>query len=172
MAKFYFSQFAAKPLTYSGRVFRFEVCSLLAGRPVGTYRAEDEEEIKILDGVVASRRGVKEIDEAEYETLQKKKKQTPPPSNSGVSKARVVQPPILPQMAVEAKAGVPSAGLRADGSQNPPENLPPSPTIGSLVRTQRVNSPKPFASAEQKTKKAADRGKIRVARKAEKAAVK
>jgi hypothetical protein len=61
-------------------------------------------------------------------------------------------------------------GRYADGSQKPPEDLPPAPapSISSLLRVKRVNPPKPFSAADDKIKTAtirADRAKIRMVRK-------
>lgn len=168
MAKFYFTSLGARPMRISGRVITFTVCSISGGRAAGVYEATDDEEIAVLDDAVRGRRGVKEIGEEEFTELKKKATATRPLKSSNVSSPRVVRIPTLPEMAVEARAGVPSAGLRSDGSQRALEDLPPSPSIASLLRTARVNPPKPFAASDEKTRKSsdrADRAKVRVSRK-------
>jgi hypothetical protein len=164
-AKFYFTTVAARPLTFQNRKFSFLVCSTAGGRANGVFATEDAGEQAVLDAAVQSRRGVKEIGADEYEQLKKKATKMPASSNFGGFKPRIVQPPILPQMAVEGRAAAPHAGQPA--AKPVAETLPPSPTIGSLVKTQKVASPKPFANSEKKTKQAADRAKIRVARRPE-----
>lgn len=170
MAKFYFTSLARRPLTLSGRVFKFSVFSLSGGSASGVYEATDPEEIRILDEAVAGRRGVRAMSEEEGANAKKKATPTLRFANSTVSKARIIQPPILPQLSVEQKAGVPYAG-KPQGT-NPEENMLSSPSanrpsIGNLLRLGKVNPPKPFATAEDKTKKSAaraERAKIRVIR--------
>lgn len=156
-------------MTLSGHVIKFLICSSSGGRAAGVYEATDEEEIKVLADAVASKRGVSEIDEAQFETLKKKATQTPQSGNSGGSRPRVVRIPTLPDLAVEASPGVPSAGRLADGTQRAPLELPPSPapSIASLLQVRKVNPPRPFSGSDVKTDKASkrgDRAKIRVAR--------
>lgn len=165
--KFYFTSLAARPMTLSGHIFKFIVCSMSGGRAAGFYEANDPAEIAILDGAVQAKRGISAISEEEGEKLKKKVSQTPVSVSSRGFRPRSIQIPTLPLAAVESRPGVPSAGLRADGSQNPPEDLPPSPSIGSLLHVRTVTPPQPFSAANAKAEKAsgrADRAKIRVAR--------
>ncbi len=173
-SRFYFTSLAARPMTLSGHVFKFLVCSLSSGKAVGIYEATDPGEIAVLDDAVRARRGVSEISAEDAEKLKKKVSQTPiSVSSRGSSPPHVVRIPLLPQLAVEAADGVASTGRNPDGTQRPREVLPPAPaplpSPDSLLHIQRVNSPKPFMAAESKTKKAAARAgkaKIRVDRKA------
>jgi hypothetical protein len=171
VAKYFFTSLANRPMTLSGRIFRFDVCSIQGGKAAGVYEATDAEEIKVLEEAVAARRGVKEIGEAEFELLKKKLTLTPPSRSSNVSRPRVVRIPTLPEVSMEAKIGVPSAASGASKpGVNPEENLLVAPPISKLVRVERVNPPRPFATADQKVVKAskrAARAKVRVARSAE-----
>lgn len=178
--KYYFSSLVRRPLTLSGQVFRFLICSVAGGSAAGVFATDDPTQIAILDDAVRGRRGVKEIGEAEFEDLKKKGSTTPQRVNSNGYKPKVIQPPILPPLAVEERAGVPSAG-RASTKEagdifSGPGGRPMSeaernrPSIGNLLKIGRVNPPKPFAASDAKMKKSvkrADRAKIRVVRPAE-----
>lgn len=157
-------------MTLSGRVFKFTVCSVMSGRASGFYETKDADEESILDAAVAGKRGVSLMSESDAVMAKKKASQIQQSSNFNGSSPRVVQIPLLPQLAVEAADGVASTGIRADGSQKPREELPPAPapSIGSLLKIERINPPKPFANSEAKIKRSADRGdkaKIRLIRK-------
>ena len=171
-AKFYFTTLAARPLTFSGRVFKFLVCGISSGRACGVYKAEDPAEIAVLDDAVRGKRGIKEVSPEEGAELEKKTAQIQTFASGRESGPRVVQPPILPQLAVESAPGVPANG-RPTGT-TPNENLLSGPThrpsIVDLLRQGKVNPPRPFAQSDAKVKKAsarADRAKIRVARPSE-----
>lgn len=167
MARYFFTPLAGRPLTLSGHVFKFMVIGISGGKASGVYEAKTDEEIAILSDAVRARRGIAEISLEEWEKSVKKTAQIRSFRSSNGSSPHVVQIPLLPQSMVEAAPGVASAGLRSDGSQKPAEELPPSPSIGSLLRIAKVHPPKPFAASDEKTKKSsvrADRAKIRVAR--------
>jgi hypothetical protein len=179
-AKYYFTSLARRPMTLSGHVFKFLVCSAAGGSAAGVLEATDPVAIQVLDDAVRAKRGVKEISAEEFEELKKKGSVTPQRVNSNGYQPRVIQPPILPQLAVEERAGVPSAGKPSAAQQGDifsgPGGKPMSeaeknrPSIGNLLRVGKVNPPKPFAASEGKTRKAAaraDRAKIRVVRPAE-----
>lgn len=161
MGKYYFTTLASRPLTFSGTVFRFLICSQIAGRASGVYESQNDNETAILDAAVAARRGVSAIGQEEFEA-QKKRVQTMPQSvRLGVSPPRPVQPPKPVELAM-GKAGVPSAGLPA--KQNDETSLAKAPAIRDLIRERKVNPPQPFTSAAQKTKKASDRATTKAAR--------
>lgn len=172
-AKYYFSAQARRPLTFGGKQFAFSVFSLNGGAASGVYEATDPAEIEILDAAVAGRRGVRAM--PEEEGIACKKKATPTLRSQSIrgsspSPHRVVQIPVLPQLSVEERPGVPSAG-RPSGV-TPEQNLHAGasytkPSIGALLKTGKVNPPKPFAASDDKTRKAsarADRAKIRIVR--------
>lgn len=180
MARYYFTSLANRPMTLSGKVFKFTICGLSSGRACGVYKTEDPGEIAVLDDAVRGRRGVKEIGEAEYIESEKKTAQIRSSLSLKGYAPRVVQPPILPALAVEAVPGVP-AEMRPSAPQkgdifSGPGGKPMSeaernrPSIANLLRVGKVNPPKPFAASEGKVRKAAaraDRAKIRVVRPAE-----
>lgn len=165
--KHYFTSIAGRPMTISGYTIKFLICSLQGGKAVGVYETSDPGEIAALDAAVAGRRGVRAISAEEFEASKKKAQMTRPSWNSsGFRGPRVIRVPTLPEMSVEPRAGVPSAGSRGD-DKNGDQNLLVAPPISKLVRIERVNPPRPFGVSDQKTQKAsarADRAKVRVAR--------
>lgn len=166
-------------MTLSGRVFKFNVCSLSAGRACGVFKAESESDIAILADAVRSKRGVSEIDEAQYLEAEKKSSQTQSLLSLKGYAPRVVQPPILPALAVEAVPGVASDGrtpvtpktdLFSGPGGRPTAAEANRPSIANLLKIGKVNPPKTFAESKDKVRKSsarADRAKIRVARAAE-----
>ena len=177
-SKFYFTSLARRPMTLSGHVFKFLVCSVAGGSAAGVLEATDPVAIQVLDDAVRSKRGVREISVEEFDELKKKGSVTPQRLNSTGYRPRVIQPPILPPLAVEERAGVPSAGRPAPTGDlfSGPGGKPMSeaernrPSIANLLRVGKVNPPKPFAASEGKVRKAAaraDRAKIRVVRPSE-----
>jgi hypothetical protein len=165
--KFYFTTLARRPLTLSGSVFTFELCSVSGGRANGIFATEDPTAISILDDAVRGRRGVQEITEADYVEQKKKQNEIPSSRNSNVSPPRVVRPKI--ELAVAA----PSAGVVDPSSRGPIGSHPEEsafrpeanvPSIGNLLKTRRVNPPKPFAASDQKIKAAVKRGAAKAAR--------
>lgn len=157
MRKSYFSQLASRPLTFSGKSFRFLICSKMAGRSAGIYQTEDPEEIKILDAAVAGRRGIREITEPEAEELKKKATRTLQSPKSGGFKPRLGRSPISPPLKLSEE----NADGAASGRKNEPpdETLLTKPESSNLIRIERVNPPKPFSGSDTKVERAASRAK-------------
>lgn len=172
MARFYFSTLAARPMTLSGRTFRFTICSVMSGRANGVYEATDDAEIAVLSQAVANRRGVQEISEEQFAALKKKASQTPQLANSRGSKPpRVIRIPLLPEMTVAPKSPAKDAdfagAVDAHGNRvSNPDEPDSAPNIADLIQVQRVNPPKPFSDSDSKVRKSAARATARVARKA------
>jgi hypothetical protein len=168
--KFYFSQLAARPLVFSGRTFRFLICSKMSGRHAGVYMTEDAEEIKVLDGAVAGKRGIQEIGESDYEDLKKKATLTLQSPKSAGSKPRVAHSPKVPPLQLsEGSARGAESGKNADADHEDDQSLISKPAVETLIRVERVASPKPFGNSERAVAKAvrrADAAKIRSVQKA------
>lgn len=170
MPKYYFSTLVRRPLTFSGRQFTFFVTSVRGGSASGIYEATSEEEIAVLDDAVRGRRGVQEIGAEEFEELKKKATRTPQRANSNGSPPRIARPQIQPPVAMEEKAGVPSAeSAKAkptgkDVFSGPGGTPHAAPSIKSLLKTSRVTPPRPFSQADAKIQKAAKRASNKAAR--------
>ena len=167
--KFYFSTLVRRPLTLSGRVFTFEICSISGGSASGVYATDNPDEIVVLDDAARGRRGVSEITEAVYAESLEKKKRTPRSSNTSVSPQRLARPSIAPPISVDEKTGVLSAAEPKPAADQTAftGDIPTRPTIENLIRIKRLSPPKPFAESDAKVAKAskrADRAKVRVAR--------
>lgn len=142
-----------------GREFRFLICSQMAGRAAGVYEATDPVDIQLLDDAVRARRGIKEIGAEEFAELKKKVTRTPQSLKSGAFRPKPV-PSIPPMELAVEKAGVAfAAGSSPKGaSPNNEEQLAVgAPPVRDLIREQRVNPPKPFAAADEKAVKSAQR---------------
>lgn len=168
MAKFYATSLAARPLVMSGKTFKFEITGISAGRAFGVLKTEAADEISILDAAVAARRGVKEIDEAEYANALEAKKKAGHSLSSNGSKPppRVAHTPkLLPDLAVEGKGSAASAGQRQGDVKSPTEvDTEAKPKVKDLIRIERVNPPQPFARSNEKVVKASKRASSKAAR--------
>jgi hypothetical protein len=164
MGKYYFTQLASRPMTLSGKQYRFLICEQVSGRSCGVYEAQDENEERVLDDAVRAKRGVREISPEAYEELKKKATRTIQSPKSAGFRPRLARAPILPPLGMQEKTGVVGvASKKGDGE----ETLITKPKIAELIKIERVNSPKPFSGSETKIKRSserADRAKIRVAR--------
>lgn len=141
MARYFYTNSAARPLKFGPTTFKFSPVSVLAGRMAGVYEATDEAEINLLSNASQQKLGVSEITLEEYDRAKKKRPGTRSSSVSSLSRARPIQIPQLPTFSVAPKGGVASAaGTTASNSPQPTEVLP-LPTVTSLMKLGKVNSP-------------------------------
>ena len=131
MARFFFTNNAAYPISVAGRALRFEVTGRIAGMVQGVVKLEDDATASAL----LTKPGVSEINEADYEEALKKKgtslpyqpssKDTPPPSETDTSASAAPvparEPTVDPQPTVVAMKG--AGGVVLEGGTAPVESV-------------------------------------------------
>lgn len=154
--RFYFSTNCSRPVVFDNREFKFVPMSILGGRISGVFDTEDETDIAILNRAVAGQMGVTEISEAAAEDIKKKLRSNP---RRSANLSRDVLPPRLAKSPVGALMPVvENAGFAA--SERPPNSAVPAPvsteittpTVTSLLRTEKLRPPQPFVDEGKRTK--------------------
>lgn len=152
MARYFYTNSAARPVKFGAVTFRFTPVSMTAGRMAGVYEATNEGEITLLTNAVHQRLGVSEITQEQFDHSKKKQLRTKPSKGSSLLESRIHQPPVLPNLSVANKAGVASAAGSAPSAAQAAEVLP-LPKVTSLMKLGRVNSPNPMVAEGARIKK-------------------